>query len=524
MNSSFSGWIPVATICLPLFCFGENWNQGAGPNFDHTVKESPRPLEWSASLGKNVKWRTELPETGQSTPVVWGDRVFLTMVKPVDEPVKTASDIVALCLSAETGEVLWQREIAGGYQTKISAPFGDASTPSAMTDGEKVWFLNPTGRVVCFDLDGNEIWSRAVTSCSRGQPILFEGKLIFHRQVYHPDEHGHFTHKNKDAPHEEWTQLQALNAETGEQVWLTECGVNMGCHPLVQFLDDGSAVLVVGRGGGHGPPEPEGVSMIHANDGATRWTLPIPGFMSTQTYPVVNGEVLIFHGSEHWWVDAESGKVNRKTSITKDVLVRRWTTEGRKTVTENLPSKKGRSITQGSNLRVGEYHYFRAYTANYLGRVNLKSGSVEYLELPLQLLREKGEQEQVLWNAEHRKEDLAAITKKGWKNNVSYTSLVPNRVKNARGIKVMGDDRAVGNGWGHTASPLATAFGNRLYVPILSGLVFVIHADAEVFDESAVHAVNDLGTLGDAYTRASISTDGTAIYGRTILEVIAFDE
>jgi hypothetical protein len=52
----------------------------------------------------------------------------------------------------------------------------------------------------------------------------------------------------------------------------------------------------------------------------------------------------------------------------------------------------------------------------------------------------------------------------------------------------------------------------------------VIHADAEVFDESAVHAVNDLGTLGDAYTRASISTDGTAIYGRTILEVIAFDE
>ena len=187
-----------------------------------------------------------------------------------------------------------------------------------------------------------------------------------------------------------------------------------------------------------------------------------------------------------------------------------------KSRTENL-KKGGRGITQQSNLRVGDYNYFRSYTRNYLGRVHIQSGKVEYLQLPLQILREPGKPEKILWNADHRKEELDKAKKKGLPN----LFLRPNEVRNSRGFKVMGDARSVANGWGHTASINPTAFGNRLFVPILCGLVFVIQADAETLDEFAILGMNDLGTLGEAFTRASITTDGLRIYAHTIKEVIA---
>lgn len=517
----------ILRFALPLLlvsaAFAEDWPQSTGPNLDFTVAGNPPVESWSASLDRNVAWRTTLPETGQSTPVVSGGRVFLTTMKPVEADSEIGSDIVAYCLSAVNGKILWQKEIPGEYPTKLSAPFSDASAPPAMADGKKVWFLNPTGRLVCFDFDGNEIWSREVRSVTRTQPILFEGKIIVHRQVYLPDEEGHFDHSHVDAPRNDWTQLQAIDAETGDQIWVSDCGVNMGCAPLLQNLNDGRPVIVVGRGGGHSPPEkPEGVSMISAETGETMWTLAMPGYMSTQTFPVVNDEALIFNGNEHLWVDAADGTIKRRVNLVKKVPVCRWIDGKRIIQREDLPDNKPRAITQGSNLQVGKYHFFRAYTRNYLGRIDLESGKVEYLELPLQVLREPGKEERVLWNAEQRPSDLAMLENKKFKNNISYVSLRLNSMRDSRGFKVSGDGRDIGNGWGHTASPYATAMGNRLFVPILCGVVFVVDTEAEKWDESAVVAVDDLGALGEAYTRASVTTDGTRVYGRTIREVLAF--
>ncbi len=252
------------------FAHSADWPQGPGSRFDFTAPESTAPSEFSATLDQNIAWRISLPETGQSAPVILRNRIFVTTMKPVEAESATGSSIVAWCLSAADGSVLWKREIEGSYQTKMSAPFGDASSPAAVTDGKRVWFLNPTGRLACFTLDGALLWSREVTSVVRTRPVLFEGKLILHRQVYLPNESGTFTHDNAHAGVEMWTQLQALDPENGDQIWLSECGVNMGCVPVIQKLSDGTAVLVVGRGGGHGPPEkPAGVSMIRANDGKT---------------------------------------------------------------------------------------------------------------------------------------------------------------------------------------------------------------------------------------------------------------
>ncbi|MBC8355514.1 MAG: PQQ-binding-like beta-propeller repeat protein [Planctomycetes bacterium] len=357
-------------IVLSSTSYGQNWPQGSGPNGDFRASETQASIGWSVSLDKNIAWRTELPETGQSSLVIWGDRLFLTTMKSVTSDSKTGKAIAGWCLSAKDGSILWQREITGSYQTKLSAPFGDASSPSAVTDGKHVWFLSPTGQLACFDMHGAAVWSKQVTSVARAQPVLHDGMLIFHRQVYLPDADGHFTHENKDAPREKWTQLHAIDAATGDVRWVSECGVNMGAVPILQQLENGTDVFVVGRGGGHGPPEkPEGVSMIRADNGKTVWTLALPGFMSTQTFPIINGHALVFRKNDHLWVTVKTGKISRQVSLLNDVPVRRWTESGYETRTESL-KEKSRPITQQSNLLVGKYHYFRSYTRNYLGRDN----------------------------------------------------------------------------------------------------------------------------------------------------------
>ena len=255
-----------------------DWNQGPGPRFDFTTDEAAAvPSAWSVTLGHNIAWKVTLPETGQSTPVISGDRIFLTTMKPVEIDTKYSPDIVAWCFSVKDGALLWQRDIPGGYQTKLSGPYGDASAPAPVTDGRRVWVLNPSGRLCCFDLEGNPVWSKGVTSTVYTQPVLFEGKLLLHHQVYLPNATGAFLFEHANAPLGEWTQLQALDAATGERVWLTQCGVNMACVPLVQRLADGTAVLMVGRGGGHAPPEkPIGISLIRADTGEAIWSLPGP--------------------------------------------------------------------------------------------------------------------------------------------------------------------------------------------------------------------------------------------------------
>ena len=93
----------------------------------------------------------------------------------------------------------------------------------------------------------------------------------------------------------------------------------------------------------------------------------------------------------------------------KDVTVRGWEDGRRTTFTDKLAAKKPRSITQQSNLRVGDYHYFRSYTRNYPGRIHVQTGKLEYLELPLQVQRKEGSAEKILWPAKDRNDIAGSV-------------------------------------------------------------------------------------------------------------------
>jgi acetyl esterase/lipase len=501
----------------------KNWNQGTGPNARFRVLQASAPKRWSVVRDERIKWKITLPGTGQSTVVSWGDRIFFTTMKPVYQDSTIGSDIEAWCCDANTGKTLWKRSIAAKHPLRLSGCFSDSTAPPPVTDGRFVCFFNASGTIACFDFEGDLQWSREVMAVGRTQPTLIRGNVVFIKQSYMPDGGGKFTHEHGDAPLEKWTQLQAIDLHTGEDRWATTCGVNMGCVPLFVSRTDGREVMVVGRGGGHSPPEkPTGISMVDATDGKTLWTLPLPKFMSTMTYNLVGDDILVFDAGNHLWIDAFSGKVKRQASIVKDVSVRLRGDEAWKTqVTDITNVKKPRSIIQQSNVLAGVYHYFRSYTEPWLGRVDSRTGRVEYLQLPVQMRpASERQKDELLWGPKDMDakvlDALVRARKKPATLPITKWAFKENDMKDANGNVVMGDQRSMGNGWGHHASQLPTVIGDCLYVPTMAGTVYVIQWDCETLDEDAIVAINDLGPVGESWNRASLSFANDSLFAHTI--------
>ncbi|MAG63740.1 hypothetical protein CMO84_09485 [Candidatus Woesearchaeota archaeon] len=182
-----------ARACLTLLlllCFGsqapaQDWVNWRGPQHDgsSTVEGLPKAFDQEA----NVLWKTVLPGSGASTPIVVGQRVFLTSVDT------DADQLLALCLDRDSGEVLWQHSAGSGYQafgvgepTKLGYRSNYAS-PSPVCDGELVTFFFGNGDLVAYDMEGEKQWRRNLQEdlgefqfqwTFSATPTLWEGRLV----------------------------------------------------------------------------------------------------------------------------------------------------------------------------------------------------------------------------------------------------------------------------------------------------------------------------------------------------------
>jgi outer membrane protein assembly factor BamB len=148
-RSAAGGWfvaVSLAVLAWAGFAWAGNWPQWRGPNNDGVSKETNLPKEWSAE--KNIAWKRALPGMAGSTPVVWGERVFLTSAD--------GNDLVLLCISTE-GKELWKRKVGTGDR-KVRRDEGNGASPSPTTDGTHVYAFVGSGDCACFDLDGKEVW------------------------------------------------------------------------------------------------------------------------------------------------------------------------------------------------------------------------------------------------------------------------------------------------------------------------------------------------------------------------------
>jgi outer membrane protein assembly factor BamB len=166
-----------------------DWPGWRGPRGDGTSDEGTVPVRWSAT--DNIAWKTPIPGKGHSSPIVCGDRVFVTTC--VEEDAKRPDDKarrLLLCLDRRDGRVLWQKVVLSARLEKLHHLNSRASSTPA-TDGKHVFvaFLNAASdadaRVIvgCYDLDGNRVWQKSPGRFSSrhgfcSSPILYGDTLI----------------------------------------------------------------------------------------------------------------------------------------------------------------------------------------------------------------------------------------------------------------------------------------------------------------------------------------------------------
>jgi len=517
---SISNPLSVAFAILgSVYAYSENWPQAAGPHFDWKA-EGDAATHWSIVEGKNIKWRATLPEGGQSSVTVWDDRLFVTTYRPLTsaDEAKTSTDIVGYCLNAESGEILWSVELPGSVAVGTVGVFSDATVFAPVADENYVCFFNRSGSIGCYDHEGKRVWMREYTPRTRHtnrqcEPILFQDQLLVVEvqdkaaakklQRHQPVPEG-------IDPRSVWTYLHAYDAHTGDLRWVESAGTVIHDTPTIGQLSNGEWAILHARGGPHQPLEaPYGLSLTRLSpgmEGASLWTAEILDLNPMIVNCWDEENVYAFAGEDHIILDTDTGKVRSRRSLRKGVDL--WSRDYKSGTWSlhsdvDLADKKPRLNTYHTNIVVGDWHYFLAHERSAIGRVNLRTEKVEYLEVPIQLaVSAKGARE-LIWNA------------------VDAIPIVP---ENARGINLRVDKRSAGTGWGHVSAASPILVGPYLYFPVMSGTVYVVDTRAPEFSEKALVAINDLGPAGTTWSLSSLSYSEGRLYARTLKEVICIED
>jgi outer membrane protein assembly factor BamB len=225
-----------------------DWAQWRGPAFNGSSEAANLPD--ALDVNKNLAWQTRLPGVGSATPVLAGDRIFVSCW---DEQ---SGKTVGACISRLDGHIVWQKDI--GIDT-IRNDRNNPASPSPITDGKSVFFYYATGDLAAFDVDGNPLWSRNIQKdygpfnmnwIYGSSALLYKGKLYI--QVVHRDVPPHGP-RRADAGHAD-SYLLAVDPKTGKDIWrvirpsdaVEETKESYGT-PIPFEYEGRSEIIVVGR-------------------------------------------------------------------------------------------------------------------------------------------------------------------------------------------------------------------------------------------------------------------------------------
>lgn len=224
------GWVLVFVCFAMARAVGAqepnaNWPAWRGPQANGVAPHGDPPTKWSET--ENIKWKVEIPGVGSSTPIIWGDRIFLLTTIKTD---KTTPDVPeateqpmrrfgivfpkhffqfkVLCLDRATGKLLWEQQATERVPHEGVHPDNDYASSSPVTDGKRLFVNFGSNGVYAFDLEGKQLWAKEfgklATRFSFGEgssPALHDNVLV--------------TTWDQDGP----SFIIAQNADTGEVLW-----------------------------------------------------------------------------------------------------------------------------------------------------------------------------------------------------------------------------------------------------------------------------------------------------------------
>ena len=276
-------WAAAGLLLLGSAARAENWPEWRGPTRDGVAREGNLPLKWSAT--ENVRWKLPLPDRGNSTPIVWGGRVFVT------QAIEDEGKRLLLSIDRRNGKVLWQKGTVFAEKEQ-SHETNPQCSASPATDGERVvaWF--GSAGIFCYDLEGKELWQRELGRQSHewgyaSSPILHEDRVFLN---FGPGERSFLVALDKQTGAELWRKpiearhykerrdgfagqnrgmtgswstpivvngelvitlpdkTAAFDPKTGKELWHVK-----GLNPLIYTSPVYGEGLILGNGGFHGP-------------------------------------------------------------------------------------------------------------------------------------------------------------------------------------------------------------------------------------------------------------------------------
>lgn len=208
-----------------------NWPSFRGPGASGIAEGSPLPSEWDAATSRNIRWKTPIPGLGHSSPIVWGNRIFLsTAISGVEKPelkVGLYGDIgsikddtshrwVVFCLDKQTGRIVWEKTAVSGIPKIKRHPKSTHANSTLATDGRHVVAFFGSEGLYCFDIDGRLLWKKDLGLLDSGfyvaptaqwefgsSPIVYQDMVLIQCDVLN----GSF--------------VAALNIRDGSEVWRT---------------------------------------------------------------------------------------------------------------------------------------------------------------------------------------------------------------------------------------------------------------------------------------------------------------
>jgi outer membrane protein assembly factor BamB len=221
----------TVAILLALLSFAVNapsgfekyWPQWRGPSASGVAEHANPPLEWSEE--KNIRWKIEIPGRGYSSPIVWGEHLFVTTAIPTGKgapsspsgsegssrPGIAATEVLRfalLAISRRDGTVTWQRNAIEALPHEGTHPDGSWASNSPVTDGEHIIASFGSRGLYCYDLQGKLIWQKDLGDMTT--------RLGF-GEGSSPALHGNVLVVNWD--HEGQSFIVALDKRTGNELW-----------------------------------------------------------------------------------------------------------------------------------------------------------------------------------------------------------------------------------------------------------------------------------------------------------------
>jgi outer membrane protein assembly factor BamB len=269
-------FVCLVTLLVGPFAAAQEWTRFRGPNGTGESESKSIPAKWD---DKDIQWKVQVPGIGHSSPVIWGDKVFLLSANKDD------ATRYCLCYSAKDGKQLWQIAFKSTpHQLHKFSSFG-SSTPAV--DAERVYFGWSTPEettLLALDHDGKQVWKknlgRWVSQHGFGtSPIVYQDLVILNNAQ---DDEKPVT---GEAPGSSF--MMAFDVKTGAERWRTPLIAKVCSYsvPMVRDLPGGNAEIVCTNSG-------NGIFAIDPATGEMTWSVPDCLPLRTVSSPVAAGGLI----------------------------------------------------------------------------------------------------------------------------------------------------------------------------------------------------------------------------------------